>query len=498
MLRVAGTLLWDPSGTMVLLLKRPNGNWDLPKGGLEHAETPVQAAIRETKEETGIDPILTGTSEQGHIGDDEMWLFGAKSSNLKVQISHEHTAYEWAPFRKALAMLYPPLAKIASKMERSRHTEGREMFEEREQNPDGSTSCGIFLPLPYNIAREFQKKPEDDSVPHFTLLYAGDLSPRDYRKFVKVVRKICRNIEPFPMDVSHYSEFENNKKQRIPHMRPGCLGSSIMARVHGLLRRAVEASGIKLAHNYGPNDNSSVPYEVRFKPHATLAYQHKLDGPYKGSRPTGTWTVTELECWGHERICVPLGKTKVDQPLGLTRGLLSGKYPRAFCESETWLEAISDAEELKRRADELRKKVAARDPSLVTKTRLKPKTSSLQRQSLHADEPSEESKKKKIALGKMLRAPLLLLRVTRKTPLVKVRRKIKIDKPKITAAKITIRPRKVEEAETSLKGHERHSMPAGTGPSMGGIGPNGTLEYLKIMQDQDKKLQLRRTKLQGK
>lgn len=39
----------------ILLLKKKNGDWVLPKGRLEASENPEEAAIREVKEETNID-----------------------------------------------------------------------------------------------------------------------------------------------------------------------------------------------------------------------------------------------------------------------------------------------------------------------------------------------------------------------------------------------------------------------------------------------------------
>jgi 8-oxo-dGTP pyrophosphatase MutT (NUDIX family) len=37
-----------------LLIRDPYGNWGLPKGHLEGGETPVEAAVREVAEETGL------------------------------------------------------------------------------------------------------------------------------------------------------------------------------------------------------------------------------------------------------------------------------------------------------------------------------------------------------------------------------------------------------------------------------------------------------------
>lgn len=50
--RAAGGVVTAPDGTMLLILR--NGRWDLPKGKVEAGETLLQAALRETQEETGI------------------------------------------------------------------------------------------------------------------------------------------------------------------------------------------------------------------------------------------------------------------------------------------------------------------------------------------------------------------------------------------------------------------------------------------------------------
>ncbi|MDP3780034.1 MAG: NUDIX domain-containing protein, partial [Nitrosopumilaceae archaeon] len=52
----AGTVLFieEDKEKLFLLLHYPTGHWDFVKGKIENNESPEQAVIRETKEETGI------------------------------------------------------------------------------------------------------------------------------------------------------------------------------------------------------------------------------------------------------------------------------------------------------------------------------------------------------------------------------------------------------------------------------------------------------------
>lgn len=51
--RSAGGVLFDKNGNIVLV-QEIDGSWSLPKGGIDEGESPLNAAIREIKEETGI------------------------------------------------------------------------------------------------------------------------------------------------------------------------------------------------------------------------------------------------------------------------------------------------------------------------------------------------------------------------------------------------------------------------------------------------------------
>ncbi|HEY8457665.1 MAG TPA: NUDIX domain-containing protein [Actinopolymorphaceae bacterium] len=61
----------DQDGRILLMRRTDNDNWALPGGAIDLGESLVQAAVRETKEETGIDCEITGIvgiyTDPGHI-----------------------------------------------------------------------------------------------------------------------------------------------------------------------------------------------------------------------------------------------------------------------------------------------------------------------------------------------------------------------------------------------------------------------------------------------
>jgi len=81
----------------VLLLKRslgPHwmpGKWALPGGHIEEGETPLDAAIRETKEETNLD--VDRVNELGKR--EQVMIYYATSHSGEVEIDFEHTDWAW-------------------------------------------------------------------------------------------------------------------------------------------------------------------------------------------------------------------------------------------------------------------------------------------------------------------------------------------------------------------------------------------------------------------
>ncbi|MBA3954990.1 NUDIX domain-containing protein [Candidatus Dependentiae bacterium] len=106
------TQLPDRLERTYLILHYHKGHWDLPKGKLEGAETNLEAAVRELKEETGLTVTLIPHFEQslsylfkdnqGILVSKEVTFFLGKASTQSVILSPEHSSYEWLSLKDAL------------------------------------------------------------------------------------------------------------------------------------------------------------------------------------------------------------------------------------------------------------------------------------------------------------------------------------------------------------------------------------------------------------
>lgn len=86
------------------------GCWDLPGGGRENFEDPVECALRETREELGLrlprTAVIWGRRfERGGRG---YWLFAAKIDKRTLrEISFGDEGQGWAAVRLALFLAHP-------------------------------------------------------------------------------------------------------------------------------------------------------------------------------------------------------------------------------------------------------------------------------------------------------------------------------------------------------------------------------------------------------
>jgi len=99
----------------LLLRHRDGGHWAFPKGRLEGEEGELEAANRETLEETGIRHIrpIPGfretssyiVSRNGQQRSKTVAYFLAETAEFGVSLSAEHTDYQWLELAEAVATL---------------------------------------------------------------------------------------------------------------------------------------------------------------------------------------------------------------------------------------------------------------------------------------------------------------------------------------------------------------------------------------------------------
>ncbi len=111
MIRGAGAVIWReeaPFNLEVLLIHRPDyDDWTFPKGKVEDTESPIAAAYREVKEETGIDAIFgqylgtTSYKVEDNKKKIKYWMARAKSQPQEFIPNSEVDKIEWVDTKTA-------------------------------------------------------------------------------------------------------------------------------------------------------------------------------------------------------------------------------------------------------------------------------------------------------------------------------------------------------------------------------------------------------------
>ena len=119
---------------MVVVRRAPDGwrylvlrcfrNWDFPKGMLEPGESPLEAALRETREETTLDDLVLRWGEEfretaPYAGNKVARYYVAESPGGAVDLPvsaelgrPEHHEFRWATREEAERLLRPRLRDV--------------------------------------------------------------------------------------------------------------------------------------------------------------------------------------------------------------------------------------------------------------------------------------------------------------------------------------------------------------------------------------------------
>ncbi len=112
--RSAGVVIYrgGSKSPVFLLLNYPSGHWDFAKGKIEYGETEIQAAVRETGEETGIVDLrfVDGFKHMIEYSfqyrdipvHKQVVFFLAETQTKDIILSDEHENYAWMDYREAL------------------------------------------------------------------------------------------------------------------------------------------------------------------------------------------------------------------------------------------------------------------------------------------------------------------------------------------------------------------------------------------------------------
>ena len=108
----------DEKRRTYLLLQYPGKYWDFPKGKLENSERWIDAAIRETKEETSLENLVIENDFEhsysyvfndfkgNKIEKTVVFFIGRAAMESQVILSYEHVDFLWLPYDQARMQIY--------------------------------------------------------------------------------------------------------------------------------------------------------------------------------------------------------------------------------------------------------------------------------------------------------------------------------------------------------------------------------------------------------
>ncbi|MQY18709.1 NUDIX hydrolase [Nocardia macrotermitis] len=120
----ASALVVDELGRVLMQRRGDSGNWSLPGGIMEVGETLSECAVRETREETGLDIEITGllgiyTAPQhviayadGEVRQEFAVIYYGRVTGGTVTVSHESTAVEFLTLDELESLPVHPTVRL--------------------------------------------------------------------------------------------------------------------------------------------------------------------------------------------------------------------------------------------------------------------------------------------------------------------------------------------------------------------------------------------------
>ena len=109
----AAVALFDTTGNILLLRRKDNDKWTMPGGTLDFGESLTDCAIREVREETGLqiriagligtytDPHILIAYSDGEVRREFTFVYAAEIESGELKIDHESKEASWVPLRSA-------------------------------------------------------------------------------------------------------------------------------------------------------------------------------------------------------------------------------------------------------------------------------------------------------------------------------------------------------------------------------------------------------------
>ena len=116
----AAVALFDSSGKILLLRRKDNDKWTMPGGTLDFGESLTDCAIREVREETGLQIRITGligtytdphiliAYSDGEVRQEFTLVYAAEIESGSLKIDDESKEAAWVPLQSSIDL---PLAE---------------------------------------------------------------------------------------------------------------------------------------------------------------------------------------------------------------------------------------------------------------------------------------------------------------------------------------------------------------------------------------------------